>query len=74
MQTLRTALRLFLALSVLTGLLYPLLLTPLYGVLFPAQATGSLVRGPDGVVRGSTLLAQSFTQPRYFWPRPSAAA
>lgn len=41
-------------------------------LLCPDSANGSLLRGPDGAVVGSRLLAQAFTQPRYFWPRPSA--
>jgi K+-transporting ATPase ATPase C chain len=41
-------------------------------VVRPDAAAGSLVRGPDGRVRGSSLLAQGFSQPGYFWPRPSA--
>jgi K+-transporting ATPase ATPase C chain len=43
-------------------------------VLTPHTANGSLVEGQDGSVVGSSLLAQAFTQPRYFWPRPSAVA
>jgi K+-transporting ATPase ATPase C chain len=41
--------------------------------LFPATARGSLITAADGTIIGSRLIAQSFTQPRYFWPRPSAA-
>lgn len=54
------------------GLLYSLAGTGLGRVLFPDQATGSLATS-DGAVVGSTLLAQPFTDPRYFAPRPSAA-
>jgi K+-transporting ATPase ATPase C chain len=66
------ALRLFILLSVLTGLAYPLAMTGLLEALFPAQANGSLLL-QGGKPAGSTLLAQKFVSPRYFWPRPSAA-
>jgi K+-transporting ATPase ATPase C chain len=66
------AVGLVLVFTVLTGLLFPLAVTGLAHLMFPAQAGGSLVaRG--GVVVGSTLLAQGFTRPDYFHPRPSAA-
>ena len=54
------------------GLLFPAIATWLGGALFPAQANGSLVTR-NGVVVGSTLVAQPFTAPGYFSPRPSAA-
>ncbi|MCC6540503.1 MAG: K(+)-transporting ATPase subunit C [Bryobacterales bacterium] len=66
------ALRMTLALTVLTGLLYPGVVTALCQVLFPAQANGSLVVR-DGRTVGSDLLGQPFTQAVYFHPRPSAA-
>jgi len=56
----------------LTGLIYPLLLTGLAGVVFPWRAAGSLVRR-DGQVIGSDLIGQRFTSPWYFQGRPSAA-
>ncbi len=63
----------FSALAMLgTGLLFPALATCLGGALFPAQANGSLLNR-DGVVVGSALVAQPFTAPGYFSPRPSAA-
>lgn len=58
---------------VLTGLVYPIVLTGLARVLFPARAEGSLVRDEAGNVVGSELLAQPFARPPYFQPRPSAA-
>jgi K+-transporting ATPase ATPase C chain len=58
--------------TLLFGIGYPLLVTLLAGVLFPHKAAGSLIL-KDGQVIGSELLAQSFTSPRYFHPRPSAA-
>jgi K+-transporting ATPase ATPase C chain len=57
----------------LTGLAYPLLLTGLSQLLFPARASGSLVEDGKGRVVGSELVAQGFTHPAYLWPRPSAA-
>ena len=58
---------------VLTGLAYPLAVTAVAKGIFPAQAAGSLVAGADGQIVGSEWIAQGFSQPGYFWPRPSAA-
>src|SRR5215469_6626261 len=69
--SLRPALVLLLLLSVLTGLLYPLIVTGLAHLLFPAQAAGSLIV-QDGQLRGSRLIGQSFSDPGHFWSRPSA--
>src|SRR5262250_2991400 len=69
--SLRSALVLFLLLSLLTGFLYPLVVTGLAYLLFPAQAAGSLI-GQDGQLRGSRLIGQSFSDPGRFWSRPSA--
>jgi len=66
------AFRLMLILTVLTGLVYPGVVTGLCQILFPARANGSLVQ-VDGRVVGSSLIGQSFTRPEYFHPRPSAA-
>jgi potassium-transporting ATPase KdpC subunit len=62
-----------LVLTVLTGIVYPLAVTGLAQGLFRSQADGSLVRAADGRVIGSSLIAQSFSKPEYFHPRPSAA-
>jgi K+-transporting ATPase ATPase C chain len=62
-----------LVLTVICGILYPLVMTAAALGLFPGQANGSLVRDASGNVVGSTLIAQSFTKPEYFHPRPSAA-
>src|SRR5215208_1317995 len=69
---LRPAIVLTLVLCVITGLIYPGVVTGLAQVLFPRQANGSLVT-VDGRVVGSALIGQPFTQPYYFHPRPSAA-
>lgn len=69
----RPALMLLAVFSVLTGLLYPLVVTGLAQVLFPKQANGSLIR--DGqTVAGSELIGQAFGSPKYFWSRPSGTA
>ncbi|ACZ42992.1 potassium-transporting ATPase, C subunit [Thermobaculum terrenum ATCC BAA-798] len=72
-SNLASALLLLAALTVLTGLGYPLLLTAVAQLAFPHQAGGSLLMDASGRVRGSELIGQSFTSPRYFHPRPSAA-
>ncbi|WLT31910.1 potassium-transporting ATPase subunit KdpC [Geothrix sp. PMB-07] len=68
---LRPALVSFIALSVITGLAYPFVITGFSRVLFPHKAAGSLIRA-DGKVIGSELIGQSFTSPKDFWGRPSA--
>lgn len=71
MRNLRTAVLIFLVLTVLTGLAYPLLVTCLAQLCFPRQANGSLIER-DGRAVGSALIGQPFASPRYFWSRPSA--
>lgn len=72
-RQLRPALSMLVALSVLTGLAYPTAITLAARVLFPHQATGSLIEDEGGVV-GSALIGQQFTAPGHFWGRPSATA
>ena len=71
LASLRPALVLFLLLTVLTGFLYPLVVTGVAQLLFPARAAGSIVTR-DGHAVGSRLIGQSFGDPKYFWSRPSA--
>ena len=68
---LRPALLMLLVMSVLTGILYPLLVTGIAQLIFPRQAAGSLVNR-DGRAIGSSLIGQSFTAPEHFWSRLSA--
>ena len=72
-RPLRPALSVFLLLTLVTGLAYPLLVTGIAQGLFPNAANGSIVT-VDGKAVGSTLIGQSFTSPKYFWGRPSATA
>jgi len=70
---LRPAIVLLVLLSVLTGLVYPAIVTAIAQVVFPHQANGSLIV-KDGKVVGSALIGQPFDDPRYFWGRPSATS
>ena len=67
----RNAFVMLLLMTVLTGAAYPLVATGLAQAIFPAQSNGSLVM-KDGKAVGSSLIGQSFTEPKYFWGRPSA--
>ena len=72
-KQLRPAIVLTLLLCVITGLVYPGIVTGLAHVLFPHQADGSLITSAKGEAIGSELIGQPFSKPEYFHPRPSAA-
>jgi K+-transporting ATPase ATPase C chain len=72
MKTILQSLRIYLVLTLLTGIIYPLAMTGIAQLCFPKQANGSRVIEGDKLI-GSDLLVQKFESPRYFWPRPSAA-
>jgi K+-transporting ATPase ATPase C chain len=73
LRELRPALVLFAALTVVTGLAYPLLVTGIAQWVWPTQANGSLLERDDKPL-GSALIGQPFSDPKYFWGRPSATA
>lgn len=72
-RLLRQSVLLLVMLTAITGVLYPLVVTAIAKLAFPSQAEGSLVTHAGGVA-GSKLIGQSFTDPKYFWGRPSATA
>lgn len=73
LSQLRRAIVMVALFTLLLGVAYPLAVTGVAQVAFPAQAGGSLVRDADGQVVGSTLIGQPFAEARYLHPRPSAA-
>jgi K+-transporting ATPase ATPase C chain len=71
LKEIRPAVVSFLVLTLLTGIAYPLVVTGISQGLMPGQANGSLIM-QDGKPVGSSLIGQSFSDPKYFWSRPSA--
>src|ERR1700720_4827694 len=72
MKTILQSIRIYLVITLLTGVIYPLAMTGVAQLLFPKQANGSRII-ENGKLVGSDLIAQKFESPKYFWPRPSAA-
>jgi K+-transporting ATPase ATPase C chain len=73
LQHLRPAIVMTALFTLVFGLAYPLAMTGIAGIAFPAQAGGSLIKDDKGQFTGSTLIAQAFALPKYLHPRPSAA-
>jgi len=73
LKELKPALLMLALLTVLTGGIYPLLVTGIAQLVFPHQANGSLIE-QNGKVVGSELIGQPFSDPKYFWGRPSATS
>ena len=71
LKHLRTSIIAIVLFTVLTGVLYPFLITGIAQLVFPSKANGSLLKN-NGKVFGSELIGQSFSDPKYFWSRPSA--
>ena len=72
-RLIRPAISLLVLMTVLLGIVYPLVITGAAKLVFPHQAEGSLIY-KDGRLIGSTLIGQSFSDPKYFWGRPSATS
>ena len=73
LKELRPAITSFLLLTLLTGIAYPLLVTGISQLIMPGKANGSIIV-KDGKPVASSLIGQSFSDPKYFWSRPSATA
>ncbi len=73
MNLIRPSITVFVALSLASGVVYPLLTTGIGKLAFPEQAAGSLII-KDGKAVGSSLIGQNFAEPKYFWGRPSATS
>ena len=71
---LKPAAVMLLLLTLITGVIYPLVVTAIAQVIFSDQANGSLLKNKQGEAIGSSLIGQTFSQPQYFWSRPSATS
>ncbi|MGB9081847.1 MAG: potassium-transporting ATPase subunit KdpC [Desulfuromonadaceae bacterium] len=74
MKEIKPAILLFIIFTIICGGIYPALVTGVAYTLFPSQAKGSFIADKSGRVLGSALIGQPFSDPKYFWPRPSATS
>jgi K+-transporting ATPase ATPase C chain len=74
MKQIKIAISLFVSLTVVVAIIYPLLVTSLAKLAFPWKAEGSLISNSEREIIGSALIGQPFSDPKYFWSRPSATA
>jgi potassium-transporting ATPase KdpC subunit len=74
MKTIMRTLKLFAILLIIVGVIYPVAVTVLAQLIFPKEAGGSLIHDSGGNLTGSALIGQPFSDPKYFWSRPSATS
>ncbi len=74
MKNIKTTLKLFAILMVVVGVIYPVAVTAFAQLFFPKEAGGSLLYDSGGNITGSALIGQPFSDPKYFWSRPSATS
>jgi K+-transporting ATPase ATPase C chain len=74
MKTITTTLKLFAILLIIVGIIYPVAVTIFAQLIFPKEAGGSLLHDSGGNLTGSALIGQPFSDPKYFWSRPSATS
>jgi K+-transporting ATPase ATPase C chain len=74
MKEIKPAILLFIIFTIICGGIYPVIVTGVAYALFPNQAKGSFITDKGGKELGSTLIGQPFSDPKYFWPRPSATS
>lgn len=73
MKDIRSAILMLILFTIICGGIYPAVVTGVAQAIFPKQANGSFITGTSGKELGSALIGQPFSDPKYFWPRPSAA-
>ncbi|HXE96703.1 MAG TPA: potassium-transporting ATPase subunit KdpC [Dongiaceae bacterium] len=74
MKEIRPAILMLIIFTIICGGIYPAVVTGVSYAVFPKQAKGSFITDKDGKEMGSSLIGQPFSDPKYFWPRPSAAS